>query len=73
MQTTGELGDGSRERFASRPVRVGLIGTSWWSASAFAPALVAHPRAEIAAVCGREVERTRAFADEFGIGAVFTS
>jgi len=71
MQTSGERGDGSTGRFASRPVRVGLIGTSWWSAFAFAPALAAHPRAELAAVCGRDVERTRAFADAFGIGAVF--
>jgi predicted dehydrogenase len=57
--------DGSRRRLASRPVRVGLIGTSWWSALALAPALAAHPRAEIAAVCGRNAERTRDFAQEF--------
>jgi predicted dehydrogenase len=48
-----------------------LVGTSWWSGFAFAPALAAHPQAELAAVCGRDVERTRAFADEHGIGAVF--
>jgi predicted dehydrogenase len=71
MEITGAYGDGSHDRFASRPVRVGLIGTSWWSATAFAPALVAHPRAEIAAVCGRDVDRTRAFADKFGVDAVF--
>jgi predicted dehydrogenase len=71
MKTSGERGDGSWGRFDSRPVRVGLVGTSWWSALAFAPALAAHPRAELAAVCGRDFERTRAFADEHGIGAVF--
>lgn len=62
---------GSSERFASRPVRVGLVGTSWWSAAVLAPALNAHPRAEIAAVCGRDVERARSFAEEFGVGTVF--
>ena len=71
MEITGAYGDGSHDRFASRPVRVGLIGTSWWSAFAYASALNAHPRAEFAAVCGRDVDRTRAFADEFGVGAVF--
>jgi predicted dehydrogenase len=71
MQSAGEGKAGARGRFASRPVRVGLVGTSWWSAFALAPPLVAHPQAEIAAVCGRDVERTKAFADEFGCGAVF--
>jgi predicted dehydrogenase len=71
METIGGPGEGSRPRFASRPVRVGLIGTSWWSGFALAPALAAHPRAELAAVCGRNAERTRDFAKEFGIGAVF--
>jgi predicted dehydrogenase len=71
METIQERGEGSRRRSASRPVRVGLIGTSWWSAFALAPALAAHPRAKIAAVCGRNAERTREFATEFGIGTVF--
>jgi predicted dehydrogenase len=71
MQTTGDGETGAGVRFASRPVRVGLIGTSWWSSFALAPSLVAHPRAEIAAVCGRDVVRTRAFADEFDCAAVF--
>ena len=71
MPIAEELGDGSRSRFASRPVRVGLIGTSWWSRFAFATPLAAHPRADVAAVCGRDVDRTRAFADEFGIRDVF--
>jgi predicted dehydrogenase len=70
MGSAGERREGSREQFASRPVRVGLIGTSWWSDVALAPSLAAHPRAEIAAVCGRDHERTRAFAEKFGIGAV---
>jgi predicted dehydrogenase len=71
MRSTGDRGAGSRGRSTSRPVRVGLIGTSWWSAFALAPSLVAHPQAEIAAVCGRDVDRTKRFADEFGCGAVF--
>ncbi len=71
MDTTEEGGALSRGRFASRSVRVGLIGTSWWSRFAFALPLAAHPRADVAAVCGRDVDRTRAFADEFGIRDVF--
>jgi predicted dehydrogenase len=71
METTSDSGVLPRRRFASRPVRVGLIGTSWWSAFAYAPALVAHPHAELAAVCGRDGDRTRDFAAKFGIGEVF--
>jgi predicted dehydrogenase len=71
MQFIHEPRDVSEMPFASRPVRVGLIGTSWWSATALAPALVAHPRAELAAVCGRDADRTRSFADAFGVDAVF--
>jgi predicted dehydrogenase len=71
MDTISGAGALPRRPVASRPVRVGLIGTSWWSAFAYAPALVAHPRADLAAVCGRDADRTRDFAGKFGIGEVF--
>jgi predicted dehydrogenase len=69
---TGNMTAGrGRRQFASRPVRVGLIGTSWWSALALAPGLVAHAGAELVAVCGRDPTRTTDFATRFGIGEVF--
>ena len=56
----------------SDKVRVGIIGTSWWTEFMFLPSLGSHPAAEIAAICGRNRERGEALADQHGIEAVFT-
>ncbi|HEX5416448.1 MAG TPA: Gfo/Idh/MocA family oxidoreductase [Chloroflexota bacterium] len=53
-------------------VRVGMIGTSWWAEGYHLPILQTHPRAEVAAVCGRNRERAEAIAAKFGIPAVYT-
>jgi predicted dehydrogenase len=54
------------------PVRIGIIGPGWWSATMFIPALRAHPDAELVAICGRNQSRTEAFAAEHDIPHVFT-
>jgi predicted dehydrogenase len=38
----------------------------------YAPALAQHPLAEVAAICGRDLERTRAFAARWNIPRYFT-
>ena len=49
------------------PVRVGLIGTSWWADAMYMPPLAAHEAAAVVAVCGRNPATTIAFADRWGI------
>ena len=48
-------------------VRVGVFGTSWWSDSMYLPALTAHHDASVVSVCGRDPERTAAFARQWEI------
>ena len=44
-----------------KPVRVGIIGTSWWADAMYLPALKNHPRARVESVAGRNPETTRKF------------
>ena len=53
-------------------VRVGVVGTSWWSDLFHLPLLTSHPRAEVAAICGRHRERADEMARKYGIPSVFT-
>ncbi len=53
-------------------VRIGVIGTSWFTETFHLPALASHPHAAITALCGRSRERTGAVAEKFGIPRVFT-
>ena len=50
-----------------KPVRVGIIGTSWWADAMYLPALKNHPRARMEAVAGRNLETTRKFASRWDI------
>lgn len=56
----------------SEKVRVGVVGTSWWADWLYFPSLRTHPRAELAAVCGRSRERAQEMADKYNIPQVFT-
>jgi predicted dehydrogenase len=53
-------------------IRVGLVGPGWWAETMFVPAVEAHTDADLVAVCGRDLGRTRAFADAHGIDHVFS-
>lgn len=53
-------------------VRLGIVGTSWWADMALLPALSAHPRAEVVALCGRTRERAEEMAGKYGVPTVFT-
>jgi predicted dehydrogenase len=52
-------------------VRVGLIGTSWWTDMMYVPSLASHQRAETVAVCGRNPEPAKAVAAKLGGAKVF--
>ena len=56
----------------SEPVRVGVIGAGGVSAFLHLPALKSHPRACIAAICGRNLPRLEELAHEYGAEQVFT-
>ena len=53
-------------------VRVGVIGTSWYADIAHLPRVKSHPRAELAAVCGRNRERAEEMAGKYEIPLVVT-
>ena len=55
----------------SNKVRVGVVSTSWWADEMYLPALKSHPRAEIAAICGRNRDRAEALAEKYGVSRVF--
>jgi predicted dehydrogenase len=55
-----------------RRIRVGVIGTSWWTAAMHLPSLASHPRAEVVALAGRNRERAEALAATHGVARVFT-
>ena len=50
-----------------RPVRIGVLGTSWWSDSMYLPALAAHPDADVVGLCGRTRSTADALAAEWGV------
>ena len=52
-------------------VRVGIVGISWWADAMYLPALAHHPRGEITALCGRDLGRTRAAAEPWGVPHAF--
>ena len=52
-------------------VRVGVIGTSWFADKMHIPNLKSHPRAEVAALCGRNRTRTEELAAKYAIRGVF--
>ena len=56
----------------SGKVRVGVIGTSWWTEMMYLPSLKSHLEAELVAICGRDRERARDLAKVNSIPQVFS-
>jgi predicted dehydrogenase len=54
-----------------KTVRVGVIGTSWWANWMYLPSLRNHPNAELAAICGRDLQRAGELAKTYGASEVF--
>lgn len=57
----------------ARKARVAVIGTGWWATSTHIPALLAHPDAELVALCDADERRLANAAEHFGIGRTYTS
>jgi predicted dehydrogenase len=57
----------------SNKIRVGVVGTSWYSDNMHLPILKGHAKADLVAVCGRRRERAQEMADKYDIPQVFTS
>ena len=55
----------------SEHVRIGVVGTSWWADFLHLPSLKSHPRAEIAAICGRNRDRAGEMASKYDIPRIF--
>ena len=53
-------------------LRIGIVGTSWWTDSMFLPALADHPHGQVVALCGRRVEPAEELAARWHIPLVFT-
>lgn len=53
-------------------MQVGVIGAGAFAEACHVPGLQAHAQAKVAAICGHNYERTRAFALRFGIPSVYT-
>jgi len=54
------------------PLRVGVIGTSWWADLEHLPGLQALEDVEVAALCGRDPGRLAALAGKYRVPATFT-
>ncbi len=56
----------------SEPLRVGIVGTSWWTEQMHLPSLQSHEQVQIAAICGRNRARGEEVAGKYEIPQVFT-
>jgi len=53
--------------------RIAVVGAGWFARLAAIPALVAHPDADLVAVCDTDEARVRDTAQEYGVAHTFTS
>lgn len=52
--------------------RIGIVGAGWWSTYTHIPALMAHPLADLVALCDSNPERLAAADREYGVGRTYT-
>jgi predicted dehydrogenase len=53
-------------------IRVGIVGTSWWTDAMYLPALADHPHASVVALCGRTLSVAQGLANQWNVPTVFT-
>ncbi len=53
-------------------VRVGIVGTSWWTDAMYLPALADHPAGSVQALCGRNRKTADDLAAKWGVPHVYT-
>jgi len=56
-----------------RQIRIGIVGTSWWTDAMYMPALTRHPNADVRAVVGRNLDHTREFAEQWKVPNAYAS
>jgi predicted dehydrogenase len=54
-------------------IKIGIVGTSWWTDSMYMPALTRHPNADVRAVVGRNLDYARKFADDWKVPNAYVS
>jgi predicted dehydrogenase len=52
--------------------RIGIIGTGWWATDTHIPALLAHPKAELVALCDSDTKRLHAAAARYEVDHTYT-
>lgn len=57
----------------SKQVKLGIVGTSWWTDAMYMPALTKHPNADVCAVVGRNLDHARKFAEQWKIPNLYPS
>jgi levoglucosan dehydrogenase len=57
----------------SKQVKIGIVGTSWWTDSMYMPALTKHPNAAVRAIVGRNLDHAREFAEQWRVPNVYAS
>lgn len=55
-----------------KPVRVGLISTSWFAEMSLIPNTQSHPNAKLISICGRQKKRAEEVAEKYEIAQVYT-
>jgi predicted dehydrogenase len=63
---------GDKGKIVVEPLKVGVIGTSWWAENVLMPIFDGYERARLIAVCGRNRERGEALAAKYHVPQVFT-
>lgn len=53
-------------------IRIGIIGTSWWTDLMYVPSLRSHVQADVVAISGRNFERAAEVAEKFRDARVYT-
>lgn len=56
----------------SEQLRVGIVGTSWWTDQMHLPSLKSHAQVQVVAICGRNQARGQEIAAKYEIPQVFT-
>jgi predicted dehydrogenase len=62
----------NRRKMMTEKVRVGVVGTSWFTETFHILPLISHPHAEVVAVCGRREDYTQEIARKHNIRQAFT-
>jgi len=65
-QTTNEISE------ENTPLRVGIVGTSWWADSMYLPAFAAHSGVDVVGLCGRTRATAEALAGTWSVPWVCT-